>query len=148
MKPFLAALTALCLGACATVVRGTSEDVSITSEPAGAAVKLSTGVTCETPCALKIERKQEFVAAFAKPGYAPQEIPVGTRVAGSGVATSAGNILLGGVIGVGVDAYSGATLEHFPNPVHATLVPLALPSAQKAKPRPRRIPERGASAAM
>ncbi len=148
MKPFLAALTALSLGACATAIRGTTEDVALTSQPSGAAVRLSTGMTCETPCTLKVDRKQEFVASFSKPGYEPQDIPVGTRVAGSGVAASAGNVLLGGVIGVGVDAYTGATLEHFPNPVHATLVPQALPSAQRVKPRPRRIPERGAPAVM
>jgi len=139
MKPLLAALAALSLSACATAIRGTSEDVAITSAPSGASVKLSTGLTCETPCNLKIERKQEFVASFSKPGYEPQDISVTTRVAGGGVAASAGNIILGGVIGLGVDAYSGATLEHDPNPVHATLVPQALPSAQKrlrpAKPK-------------
>ena len=50
-----------------------------------------------------------------------------TRVAGGGAAGFAGNILLGGVIGMGVDAASGATLEHHPNPVVAVLQPAAAP---------------------
>ncbi|GJD83932.1 hypothetical protein [Methylobacterium haplocladii] len=43
----------------------------------------------------------------------------------------AGNILLGGVVGIGVDAVTGAAFDHFPNPVSATLVPASLPSAQR-----------------
>jgi hypothetical protein len=33
-------------------------------------------------------------------------------------------VLVGGVIGMAVDASTGATLEHYPNPVMLTLVPL------------------------
>lgn len=36
---------------------------------------------------------------------------------------------------MGVDAATGAGLTHEPNPVHATLAPLALPSAQRARGR-------------
>ena len=32
--------------------------------------------------------------------------------------------LIGGVVGMGVDAATGSTLEHYPNPVLASLVPL------------------------
>ena len=35
----------------------------------------------------------------------------------------AGNVLIGGVIGVGVDSVSGATLDHSSNPVLVELVP-------------------------
>ena len=36
----------------------------------------------------------------------------------------AGNVLVGGIIGVGVDAASGAALDLTPNPVVVTLQPL------------------------
>jgi len=36
----------------------------------------------------------------------------------------AGNIVLGGAVGMVVDASTGATLEHVPNPVTATLIPM------------------------
>ena len=35
-----------------------------------------------------------------------------------GAVAGAGNILAGGLIGIAVDAGSGANLDHFPNPVH------------------------------
>ena len=69
-------------------------------------------------------RKDEFIVTASKPGYHSVEMPVGTRVAGTGAAGFAGNILLGGVVGMAVDAASGATLEHYPNPVMLTLMPL------------------------
>jgi len=45
-------------------------------------------------------------------------------MSGNGAAGLARNILVGGVIGVGVDAVTGATLDHFPNPAVITLVPV------------------------
>jgi hypothetical protein len=71
---------------------------------------------------------------ISKPGFEPQTVFVGTRVAGAGAAGFAGNVLVGGVVGMGVDAASGATLEHFPNPVAVVLRPIA---ATPAGPPPR-----------
>lgn len=64
-----------------------------------------------------------------------------TNLAGSGAAGFAGNVLLGGVVGMGVDAATGATLEHTPNPVNATLRPLrgakpTTPRRDRRKPQP------------
>jgi hypothetical protein len=140
MRVLSAALVALSLGACATVTRGTTDQVTFTSEPSGAAVRTSIGHSCPTtPCTVEVSRKSEFVAVFTMNGYEEQQIPVATRIAGSGAAGFAGNILIGGIVGMAADAATGATLEHFPNPVHASLVPLVLPSGRRgAKPaRPR-----------
>jgi hypothetical protein len=38
-----------------------------------------------------------------------------------------GNAVVGGVVGMAVDAASGATLEHCPNPVAVTLQPASRP---------------------
>ncbi len=62
---------------------------------------------------------------------------VRTQVASAGAAGFAGfagNILLGGIIGMGADAATGATLEHVPNPVSATLVPISRPPGGEAQP--------------
>ena len=59
-----------------------------------------------------------------KEGYKPGQVFVDTKVSGGGAAGLAGNLLIGGVVGVGVDAISGATLDHTPNPVNITLVPV------------------------
>ncbi|PLX36812.1 MAG: translation initiation factor 2 [Hyphomicrobiales bacterium] len=112
------AATALVLGGCATVTRGTTNDVTFLSTPSGAEVRTSTGRVCTTPCTLKIDRKEEFVATFTAPDYPPVEVEVVTKVANAGAAGFAGNVLAGGVIGMGVDAATGSTLEHVPNPIH------------------------------
>ncbi|MGO4571063.1 hypothetical protein [Microvirga sp. 2TAF3] len=56
-----------------------------------------------------------------------------TRVAGAGAAGFAGNVLIGGIVGMGVDAATGSTLEHYPNPVTASLAPLAVSSKNRAR---------------
>ncbi|MFL6797331.1 MAG: hypothetical protein ACJ8F3_07955 [Xanthobacteraceae bacterium] len=58
-----------------------------------------------------------------KPGYIGQQVEVKTRIADSGAAGLAGNIIAGGVVGLGVDAATGAALEHVPNPVIVVLEP-------------------------
>lgn len=128
----------LSLGACATVTRGTTEQITFDSQPP-AAMRTSTGLTCPTtPCTLEVNRKSEFVATFSKEGYESQDVMVQTRVAGSGVAGFAGNVLIGGVIGMGVDAATGSTLEHYPNPVTVSLAPMAVSSKYRVrKPAPR-----------
>jgi hypothetical protein len=70
---------------------------------------------------LQTNRKDEFIVIIAKPGYHTVEIPVHTRIAGEGAVGFAGNVLIGGVVGMAADAATGATLEHFPNPVTVTL---------------------------
>jgi PEGA domain len=117
------ALAAAC-GGCASVTRGMTDQVQILSEPVGADVRTSMGQACTTPCTLQFSRKDEFTVTASKPGYHTAEMPVTTRIAGAGAAGFAGNVLVGGVIGMAVDAASGATLEHYPNPVMLNLVPL------------------------
>ncbi len=117
---------ALPLAGCATITRGTTEQVNFTSEPSGASMRTSNGLTCPTtPCTLDISRKQAFVATFSLPGYENRDIEVTTDVAGTGAAGFAGNVVLGGVIGMGTDVATGATLNHNPNPVHAILTKAA-----------------------
>jgi hypothetical protein len=136
----LVLLAPMGLGGCASVTRGWSEQMQISSQPEGAEVRTSLSQQCVTPCTLTVQRKDEFSVTFAKPGYQPQTIQVNTRLAGGGAAGFAGNVLLGGVIGMGVDAASGATLEHHPNPVVAVLQPVAAPG-RPPKPGERRRPD-------
>jgi hypothetical protein len=135
-----AAITAPCLG-CASVTRGTTEAISITSTPAGATAEVSgldVPTTCVTPCVVQARRNADITVSIAKPGYEPQIIPLTKEVPGSGAAGFAGNVLVGGVVGMGVDAVTGAALDHKPNPVEVTLQP----SRPAAVPRPARPPAR------
>ncbi|WP_205826866.1 hypothetical protein [Mesorhizobium zhangyense] len=95
-----------------------------------------------SPCTVEVSRKTEFTAYAEKVGYKSGSLFVGTDVGGGGAAGFAGNIILGGVIGMGVDAATGATLDHFPNPAHMVLQPIDSPveSTNTAKPKPRPAP--------
>ncbi len=115
---------------CATVTRGTTETLLVQSEPSGASVRLSSGFTGVTPTAFTVSRKGDIVVSIIKDGYEPVEVVARSQIAGKGAAGFAGNVLIGGVIGMGVDAATGASLSHFPNPVKVTLVPIAKPPGE------------------
>ena len=134
MRLIAAVALAASVSACASVVRGTTEQVAFVSEPPGATMTTNTKYACpQTPCSIEVERTDEFDATFAKPGYHPVTIPVRTKMVGAGAAGLAGNVIAGGIVGIGVDAATGATLDHTPNPVVANLQPLGAPKAPRAK---------------
>lgn len=107
---------------CATVTRGTNDVLEIQTTPIGAQVTTSNGFSCQqTPCTIKMPRRSEFDVDITKAGYKPARVHVTHKVAGAGGAAMAGNVILGGVIGAGVDAGTGAMLDLVPNPVNITL---------------------------
>jgi hypothetical protein len=140
-KVGLVAIAAFMLAGCATMTRGTTERIQIVSSPDGASAASSIGNSCSTPCTIEVSRKSEFTLTVMKDGYEPATVPVTTHVSGAGAAGFAGNVLLGGIVGMAADAASGATLEHVPNPVTVTLQPLTTP-----RPRVRRLPRAPATA--
>ncbi|MBY6201047.1 translation initiation factor 2 [Maritalea mobilis] len=110
------------LSGCATVTRGTEDVLEIVTEPAGAEVQTSNGFSCgSTPCAIRMPRRSEFVVTITRPGCRPAQVNVTHRTADAGAAGIAGNVLVGGVIGLGVDAATGASQELVPNPVEIEL---------------------------
>ena len=122
----LIAAVAACafLGACATVTRGSSTNFDVQTTPSGASVRTTNGYSCPaTPCSLKMPRKSQFVATVSKPGYKTVEAMIGNRVSTGGGTAAAGNLLLGGIIGGGVDAASGAALDLRPDPLVLVLEP-------------------------
>ncbi|MBR1247889.1 PEGA domain-containing protein [Bradyrhizobium sp. AUGA SZCCT0169] len=143
MRLVLAAAIALpCVG-CASVTRGTTENISISSTPAGATAEISgldVPTACVTPCVVQAKRSADIIVTVNKEGYEPQIIPLTKEVPATGAAGFAGNVLLGGVVGMGVDAVTGAALDHKPNPVIVTLQPLSPAQPRPAKPRPPRRP--------
>lgn len=126
------------LAACATVTRGSNDAWVVRSEPPGASVTTSNGHQCpSTPCAIKMSRKSEFTATIAKAGYKPATVSVTHRTGKGGAAGMAGNVLVGGLIGLGVDAATGASQDLTPNPVDVKLEAdtkvAAAPAATKAE---------------
>jgi hypothetical protein len=135
-----AAIVLPCLG-CASVTRGTTENISIATTPAGATAEISgldNPTACVTPCVVQAKRNADITVTINKEGYEPQIIPLTKEIPGSGAAGFAGNVLLGGLIGMGVDAATGAAQDHQPNPVIVTLQPLAPAAPRSARPPPKR----------
>lgn len=120
------ALTGLTISlpACATITRGTTQQFTIESSPPRALAVTSNGFRCEaTPCTLRMPRKDAFTVTVSLEGYTTETRSVTSGVSGGGGTAMAGNILVGGLIGMGVDATSGAMNDLTPNPLVVTLQP-------------------------
>jgi hypothetical protein len=151
MRVFVMLAVGLAVSGCATVTRGSSEQIQFDSAPVGAEVrtvllplcdqdcadkmnqaqdpggrvveggKPESGPSCTTPCVATFARNRVVVASFAKAGYEPQTVRLEPTLASTGALGVAGNVVLGGVTGVVVDAASGAAMDKCPNPVVVTM---------------------------
>lgn len=142
-KVLLAGLLALNCAGCASATRGWTEQITITSTPAGAEASVTgpeVPSTCVTPCVVQVKRNDDVSIAFSKEGYEPQVVTLTKEVQSGGAAGFAGNILVGGLVGMAVDGASGAAYDHKPNPVMVTLKPIAppppAPTMRRRAPRP------------
>lgn len=127
-------LMAANLGACATIVRGTSQQMVINTNPEGAAIRLSTGQTCTSPCTLTLKRKHPFTVTATMEGYESAQAEVRSEMRGSGGTALAGNAIFGGIIGGAVDASNGSLNSLRPNPLMITMVRIGEASAAAAAP--------------
>ncbi len=141
-----ALIHALVFTGCATVTRGTTETLMIQSTPSGADVRVSNGFTGRTPFTFTAPRKGDLIVTISLSGYESQEHILHSSVAGKGAAGVAGNALIGGVIGIGVDMATGAALSHKPNPLVVTLKPVAV-AAEDSRPAAPEAPNASASVA-
>lgn len=109
-------LLLLAVAGCATITRGTMQSVSVdTPNVTGAVCTLSSSSigsrTVTAPTTVTLEKGQDNVAVHCKKECYSDG--VGT-IASSVEAMTAGNILVGGVVGLGVDAVSGAINKYEP----------------------------------
>jgi hypothetical protein len=121
----LCGLISLVFAGCSTVVKGTEQQVSVnTPGVPGAVCQLTSPAigtrTVQTPGNIVLPKSRHNVAVTCR-----------AQCYGDGVSTlashtevmTAGNILLGGVIGLGVDAASGAMNKYDPG-VEVMMTPL------------------------
>ncbi|WP_238941577.1 hypothetical protein [Jannaschia sp. Os4] len=62
-------------------------------------------------------RRSDLVATISRRGCRTAQVNVTHHTANAGAAGVAGNVLVGGVIGLAVDASTGASQDLVPNPV-------------------------------
>ncbi|HEX4302350.1 MAG TPA: hypothetical protein VHZ78_06125 [Rhizomicrobium sp.] len=140
----IAALAALgiALSGCASIVEGTTQMVQVATPPVdGAACTLSSsqGVyTVTTPGSVKVHKtKDDMKVVCKKDGYQDGTTVVLSHFNGA----TAGNLLLGGVVGMAVDASTGANYN-FPDAVSVPMQPMA--PAAAATPAATAAPADGA----
>lgn len=107
-------------GGCGTIVHGSSQTLTVASNPPGAMVRLDNGTEYTTPSSIKLQRNRDYVMTISKDGYQTQTVPVNSVLSG----WLAGNILFGGIIGGGVDLASGAAYTLTPEHINISLTPL------------------------
>jgi hypothetical protein len=128
------------LAGCASATRGWTEQIAISTTPEGANARIDGGDQheCVTPCTVTVRRNADVTVHLNKPGYRPETVALTKEISAGGAAGFAGNIIAGGAVGMVVDAASGATLEHRPNPVTVTMQPMGQTPSAAGRPAPRR----------
>ncbi|HFD81210.1 MAG TPA: PEGA domain-containing protein [Gammaproteobacteria bacterium] len=106
---------------CATIARGTTDTVHVAANVPGATVTTDHGYHGTVPAVIEARRKDTFTVTVSADGYRPQSVFVDNKISGKGGLGMAGNALIGGVIGVGIDAVSGAAMDHYPVDIYVTL---------------------------
>ncbi|RMD80984.1 MAG: hypothetical protein D6815_12885 [Candidatus Dadabacteria bacterium] len=90
--------------------RGTTQQISINTDPAGATATLSDGRSCTTPCTLEASRKKSLQIFFEKPGCNSTSSAMVPTLSGAGA-------VLGGLVDYG----TGAVYDLQPNPLFVKL---------------------------
>jgi hypothetical protein len=115
----------LSLSACGTITQGTSQDITVTSNPVGAHCDLTrkgehVATLDKTPGTVKVDKtKNDILLTCNLAGY--QEASVNLE-SGYGVGTF-GNIILGGGIGWAIDSATGAD-NKYPSTAAVQFVPV------------------------
>ena len=114
MKRLIVTATAvIALSGCASIVKGSSQAINITTPPTmGATCTLSSkegSWQVTSPGSVTVEKsKDDIQARCAKPGWQDASAVIPSNFQGWTV----GNVVAGGVIGLGVDAATGAINEY------------------------------------
>ena len=129
----LAVLSAVAtLNGCATLVKGSSQSVVVNTDPPGAICSLTRkgkeiAVVNPTPGTITVDKSKDAVAVSCnRAGYLESAGTINSQFQ----AMTFGNILFGGLVGVAIDAGSGAMNEYEPN-ITLTLIPAEFSSDAK-----------------
>lgn len=127
------------LSACATLVNGSSQNVTVSTNPPGASCTLDrvgarVGAIPATPGSVRLDKsKNDLAVTCSKDGYQTATVAHPPSFSGA----TFGNIIAGGVIGVVVDAASGANYT-YPDDIRIDLAanpaPAMPPMALQALP--------------
>jgi uncharacterized protein YceK len=126
---------------CATLLQGTTQQIMVSSTPAGATVVVDGSMRFTTPAALDLARKESHKLEINLDGYHPEIVNL--RSVSSNMA--AGNIVAGGLIGFAVDYSNGAAFRLVPELVKVNLRPIEVVSQDPPAASPVTTPDTGAN---
>ena len=119
------------LGGCATLVSGDETDTQITTDPIGAECELvgdNYNIVVTTPANVQLDSDAAPVTITCNAdGHVEEIAEIDTSMDGS----IFGNILMGGLIGIAIDAASGSG-QKYPETVDLVLVPTSFPDEAAA----------------
>ncbi len=110
-------LSVLFLNSCATIINGTSQQINITSTPIDAKVFVDDQELGKTPYVAKLKRKDNHIVKIELEGYKTEVITLNGETSGWFI----GNCLFGGLIGMGIDAITGAMYRLEPKEISKSL---------------------------
>jgi hypothetical protein len=119
-------VTAWMLCGCATVLHGTSQSIEIVSTPPGATALILPGnQVVTTPATVSLERLLAHTVRLTLAGYETETVFL-DRVTSGAIY---GNLALGGMIGISVDASNGAAFQLVPRKIAVTMRPAPPPDS-------------------
>jgi len=130
-------LFAISLSSCASIIDGTTQEVSFNSEPQDVEVTIDGKVIGKTPVAIQLDKKSGRTVVFSLEGYKPQTRSLETTVN----PWFFGNIITGGLIGSSTDATSGAMYEYSPGQYYITMATVSSSSVNSIKSDNAKIKE-------
>ena len=119
---------------CATVIMGTTQQVSVSSTPSGATANAD-GVTALTPCVFTLGRKNVHTIEISKEHYRTMTVVLRPGVSRAGEAVSMGLI---GLVPWIVDGISGATKKLSSDRIDVALEPEIVAKGNEEAPREAR----------
>ncbi len=124
---YLCFLLSTLLVGCATIVTGTSSDVSFQSDPSEAEIEINGQDRGETPTTISLDSDRAYTVELSLEGYEDETIQLKKSTSG----WLAGNIVLGGIPGLIIDAATGGMYVLKPENANATLDPETADAAEK-----------------
>jgi len=113
----LCLISFLFMTGCATLFKGTSENVSMNASPVRAEVFINGQNMGGTPLQLKLESKKNYSIEFRAEGYQPRIYNISSKVGAGWIILD----VLGGLIPVIIDAATGAWYKLDQNNINAIL---------------------------
>lgn len=110
----------LVFSGCATIIHGSTQDIGVTTDPAGADLVVDGEQHYTSPAIITMKRKDDHTVEISQAGYKKELIEIKGKLSWA----VAGDFLAGGAIGYGIDAATGAQRRLEPEKVEVRLRPL------------------------